>query len=125
VGPPGFAVGQRGRPSAPIHLDAKARLVGVVVRGAARAWQYRALAVHRVHNDTVAGLPVLLVYRPDVTGIGDSSDLRHAPRVGIAAVYAVCVAGRTLHFRPPARRRCATRRPAGRGIFPVTPSRVR
>jgi len=82
------------------HLDPKARLVGVVFRGAARAWQYRALAVRRVHNDTVAGLPVLVVYRPEVTGIGDSSDLRHAPKVGIAAVYAVRVAGRTLHFQP-------------------------
>ena len=81
------------------HLDPKARLVGVVVRGAARAWQYRALAGPRVRNDSVGGQPVVVVYRPDVTGIGDSSDLRHAPRVGAAAVYAVSVAGRTLHFR--------------------------
>jgi len=81
------------------HLDPKARLLGVVVHGAARAWQYKALAVHRVHNDSVAGEPVVVVYCPDVTGIGDSPDLRHAPTVGTAAVYAVSVAGRTLHFR--------------------------
>jgi Protein of unknown function (DUF3179) len=85
------------------HLDPKARLVGVVVRGNARAWQYRALAVQRVHNDTVGGQPVVVVYRPNVTGVGNSSDLRHTPQVGTAAVYDVRAAGRTLHFRPAGR----------------------
>jgi hypothetical protein len=82
------------------HLDPKARLVGVVVRGTARAWQYRALAAAGVRNDAVAGQPVVVVYRPDVTGIGDSPDLRHAPHVGTASVYAAQVANRILHFHP-------------------------
>jgi hypothetical protein len=80
------------------HLDPKARVVGVAVGPTATAWRYAALSAVGVRDDTVAGVAVVVVYRPRVTGIGDSSDLARAPAVGAAAVYAARAAGRTLHF---------------------------
>jgi hypothetical protein len=85
------------------HLPPKTRLVGVTARGAAAAWRYDELRRDTVRDDTVGGLPVVVVYRAHVTGIGDSPDLRRAPQTGSAAVFAARVRGRVLHFGVAAR----------------------
>ena len=80
------------------QLPPKTRLVGVTVRGAAAAWRYDQLQRDVVHDDTVGGLPVVVIYRAHVTGIGDAGDLRNAPQTGAAAVFNATARGRVLHF---------------------------
>lgn len=69
----------RGRPVL-VNTD---RVLGVVVRGTARAYPLRILQAHEVANDEIAGVPVAVTY---------------SPLCDCAMVFERVVAGRTLRF---------------------------
>lgn len=80
------------------QLEPTTRLVGAVVAGSPHAWRYDALRDARVRTDTVAGQPVLVIFRADTTSITTGRDLTEAPSVGSAGMFDPRVGGRMLHF---------------------------
>lgn len=81
------------------RLDPATRLVGAVIAGRPYAWRYDALRVASIRTDTVAGQPVLVIFRAATTSIGNGSDLAAARPVGSAGVFDPRIDGRPLHFR--------------------------
>ncbi len=87
------------------RLPAKTRVLAAIVGGVARVWRYDDLRRVGVVEETVGGRPVLVVFRPEVTSIADSSDLRTAPAVGAAGLFDPAVDDRVLHLTPALRDR--------------------
>jgi hypothetical protein len=80
------------------RLPPKERVVGVVLDGAARAYPWSGLARRRVVDDTLAGHPLVIFYRPGALSALDAERIEESRSVGATAVYVPVVRGTRLTF---------------------------
>lgn len=81
------------------RLPPKTRVLGARIGAQAISWTYPGLRAAQIDEQLVGSLPVLAVFRPAVSSIGENSDLRRAPDAGSAGLFAAEAAGRRLDFR--------------------------
>ncbi len=85
-------------PTIPGALPAMARVVTVDMGSEAVAYPYEVLARVKVVNDTVAGRPIVVFWRPGTASPLDASAVAEGRDVGSATAFSRIVDGRALTF---------------------------
>jgi Protein of unknown function (DUF3179) len=80
------------------RLPPQARVVGVVLGGAERAYPWPALERDRVIHDTLSGQPLVVFHRQGALSALDNARMDESKAVGATAVFIPVAAGRALHF---------------------------
>ncbi len=76
----------------------KERVVGVTMRDLSRAYPWPTLATRRVIHDTLAGEPLVILFRPGAVSALDQSEISRSREVGATGVFHSGVDGRALSF---------------------------
>jgi len=86
-------------PATPGTLPAMARVVTVDLNGEAIAYPYDLLQEVHVVNDTVSGVPIVVLWEPGTASALDAGDVALGRDVGTANVFSRDLDGQTLTFR--------------------------
>ncbi len=85
-------------PQTPDELPQTARVLGVELNGEAVAYPYERLEDVRVANDTVGGIPVVVLWEPGTASALDSARIAAGDDVGAATAFSRELDGRALTF---------------------------
>ena len=80
------------------RLPPKARVVGVALGGAERAYPWPALEKHRVVNDSLGGQRLVIFYQQGALSALDAARMDESKAVGATAVFIPMAGGRMLEF---------------------------
>jgi len=80
------------------RLDAVDRVVAVEIAGDSVAYAFSRLAEHPAVNDTVGGVPIVVLYRPGVASPLDRSSIAESKDVGQGVAFRRAVDGSVLTF---------------------------
>jgi len=85
-------------PETPDDLRQNARVLGIELNAQAVAYPYDRLESVRVANDTVGGVPIVVLWQPGTASALDSARIAEGDDVGAAAAFSRELDGRTLTF---------------------------
>ena len=78
----------------------KERVVGIEIRGMAKAYPWSLLARPRAIHDAVAGESLVILYRPGALSALDDARIDRSRAIGATGVFSRIVEGKTLTFEP-------------------------